>query len=714
MEDNKKSVVPEETLEKADALTEEAASAAAEAVRAAESAGAEAPEEAGAAAEDFSKDEIDAAIASSTEVKKESYIEEKDEEGVKKRTFDKNKFMKYFVYVYGILMTLFHIYARYIGYVPNFSFYALHWTMGMILVYTLYPMRRHSPKQRPSVIDMIFMAAAILVCIDICKDSTALAMRVSYNKLTTLDYIAAASLAIVSLEAARRAVGIGLPAVAVVFLLYAWKGNIIPGFLGSKGYPIKRILSIMISQEGVFGSSITTSADLLYMMITFGAFLHVSGAGKFFIRFAMSLTGHKRGGPAKVAVISSALFGSVSGSAVSNVIGTGTFTIPLMRKTGYKKEFAGAVEAVASTGGTIMPPVMGTGAFLMAEITGIPYADIIRFALIPALLYFISLFVSIDLEAQRLKLKGVPKEDLENFKAVLKSGWPLLLPLLVLIVTLGFLRWSVIRASAWAIMSCVVASWYNKETRMGPKQILEAMSLGAVRAVSIISSCSVAGIVISTIMLTGLGNKFTYIVTSIAGNSGFLALVLAAAACLVLGMGLPTVCAYLVTASVLTSGLVKLGFTIPAVNMFLFYFSCLSCITPPVCMASFAAANVANASPSKVGFNGVKLALIAFVVPFVFIYDNALMLEGGVLSCIRVALTSFIGVYFFAIAMYGWFGEKKVNPLLRLVTLAGGLLMIIPSTKTDFIGIACLVAFVLLHPPIREKLIGMGKRRGNA
>jgi TRAP transporter 4TM/12TM fusion protein len=591
------------------------------------------------------------------------------------------------------------------AYINPYVFHAMHWGFGISLLFVVYPARKNSSKNMPSIIDFAFIVATIYVVATVVINKDELLFRIMMQTTTNYDFLAGLLAAIICFEAARRSIGLSLPIIATVFFLYTWKGNIIPGYLGTRGFSLDRIFGFFLSDAGIFGTAMRTSSEYLYLMILFGAFLHISGAGEFFIRLAMSLTGHQRGGPAKVAVVASALFGTVSGSSVSNVIGTGSFTIPLMKRIGYKKHFAGAVEAVASTGGQIMPPVMGTGAFLMVELAGVPYRTVMLTAALPALLYYFSLFLSVDFEAQKNNLKGVPKEELEPVSQVLKNGIHLLLPLITLLYTLGIGRWTIKRAAIAAILSCIIISWGKKETRMGIKKILEAMHLGSIRSLTIVSVVGCAGIVISCILLTGLGNKFTFLVTQLAGNNELLALIFAAFCALILGMGLPTLASYMIVASVLTASLMQLGFENLPINMFLFYFACLSNITPPVAMASYAAANVANSEPNLVGWTAVKLGLIAFIIPFIFIYNKTLLLIGDWQSVVIAFITSIIGVYFFGIALNGWHKGGKISLLLRVISMIVSILLIIPGIKSDIVGLFFTIIFFALHKNLRKYIL---------
>ena len=629
--------------------------------------------------------------------------EDKDEEGTNLRVF-KNKYVKMALLIFSVGLALYHVYALLIKLANPLVFYSIHWGMGLFLVFLYYPIKKDMKSKNLPFYDAALILLVLVVVAYVLLQPDDLMYRAARNSSTTVDLVIGTIAMILSLEAARRTIGLGLPIVALVFVAYAFWGNHLPSLIACKGYSFKRVIGFIFSVEGIFGSPIKMSAQYVFLLIIFGAFLGVSGAGEFFMKFAMKLAGSSRGGPAKVAVISSGLFGSISGSAVANVVGTGVFTIPLMKKTGYKPHFAGAVEAVASTGGQIMPPVMGSGAFIMAELLGMNYTNIALGALIPALLYYLSLIVMVDLEAARTGLNGVDTSEIPKARVLLKEGWNLLLPLVVLIYFLVVARATVSRAAVWAIVAAIAGCALKKSSRMSFMQILQAIELGVTRSVSVIAAVACAGVAIGAIMLSGVGAKFTYVVVQLAQGNLFLTLLLSALAATVLGMGLPTVAAYIIAASLLAPSIIQLGIAPFAAHMFLLYYSILSQITPPVALAAYAAGNLAKANPNKVGFTAMRLGAIAFILPFIFVYGNALLLMGTVPEIILATITAVIGTFCLGIGLQGWFAGYRVNILGRILTLAAALLCIIPGWSTDLIGLGCLVAFIILHKGTREFL----------
>ena len=631
---------------------------------------------------------------------------DKDEDGGKLRTFQ-NKIFKGVLRYTAIALALYHIYALIFQLPIPLVLYSIHWGMGLTYAFVYYPSYKGNKKalrKTFGVIDAILAIATIAVVLYILRDPNALMYRVSKANANTLDLVFGTIAMILSLEAARRTIGLGLPIIALVFFAYAMWGNYLPGMIASKGYSFRRVISFIFSVEGIYGSPTASSAQYVFLLIIFGAFLGYSGTGEFFMKLAMKLAGHARGGPAKVAVISSGLFGSISGSAVANVMGTGVFTIPLMKKTGYKPHFAGAVEAVASTGGQIMPPVMGSGAFIMAELIGYKYSQIALGALLPAILYYLSILLMVDFEAAKSGLLGVDTSHMDAAKKILKQGWNLLVPLIILIVCLAFFQFTVARSATLAILATIIACALKKETRMNFKTILDGFETGVLRSVSVICAVASAGVAIGCIMLTGVGAKFAFAVLTLAHNNLFLTLLMSGLAATILGMGLPTVAAYIISASLLASSLVQLGIPIFAAHMFLLYYSILSQITPPVALAAYAAGNIADANPNKVGFTAMRLGVIAFIIPFFFVYGPALLMIGTPLEIIEASITSLIGCFFLAVGLEGWLVEK-INIPCRIPALGAAFCCIAAGLVTDLIGLGLIVAFLLLHKGTRHKLL---------
>lgn len=631
--------------------------------------------------------------------KKEKTVDdlEIEEGGSKKREL--TGFSKKYVYVLGIIAVLFHFYVLVIHPISYWRLYLMHILFGMLLVYAIYKPGKKFKDTVPWY-DVLLMLAGIGTVIYCITAERGMAYRMGSNP-TTADLIAISIILLLLLEGTRRIYGMILPTVAIVFLLYCRFGQYFSGGLGHSGYSFKKTISYMLGYEAVFGSPMNASATMVFLFMVFGAFLTFSGAGPFFIDLAMSLAGSKRGGPAKVAVISSALFGTVSGNSVANVASTGAFTIPLMKSVGYKSEFAAAVEATASSGGQIMPPILGSAAFIMAELIGAPYSEIMLASIIPALLYFFTVFLMVDIEAAKNNLTGVAKEELPKRKYVLQNLY-MLLPLVVLTIVMTVLNQSAIRAASWGILSCIIV-YIIKNRKFSLKEILDAMADGAKGACGMICACGTAGIVVGVLNLTGAGIKFASFVVEIANGNLLVALLLTMLASLVLGMGLPTSASYIICAAVAAPALIDMGLTAIQAHMFVFYFACISAITPPVAMAAYAGATISGSKPMRVGFTACKLGICAFIVPFMFCYAPTLLWKGAAGDIIVTIITALIGATMLSYGLQRYAGcfSLPLGIIPSCILITSALLMIIPGTVTDLIGVAC--ACVILIPLFLKK-----------
>ena len=622
---------------------------------------------------------------------------ELEEGGSKKREL--TGFWKKYVYVLGIIAVLFHFYVLVIHPISYWRLYLMHILFGMLLVYAIYKPGKKFKDTVPWY-DVLLMLAGIGTVIYCITAERGMAYRMGSNP-TTADLIAISIILLLLLEGTRRIYGMILPTVAIVFLLYCHFGQYFSGGLGHSGYSWKKTISYMLGYEAVFGSPMNASATMVFLFMVFGAFLTFSGAGPFFIDLAMSLAGSKRGGPAKVAVISSALFGTVSGNSVANVVSTGAFTIPLMKSVGYKPKFAAAVEATASSGGQIMPPILGSAAFIMAELIGAPYSEIMLASIIPALLYFFTVFLMVDIEAAKNNLTGVAKEELPKRKYVLQNLY-MLLPLVVLTIVMTVLNQSAIRAASWGILSCIIV-YTIKNRKFSLKEILDAMADGAKSACGMICACGTAGIVVGVLNMTGAGIKFASFVVEVANGHLLVALILTMIASLILGMGLPTSASYIICAAVAAPALIDMGLTAIQAHMFVFYFACISAITPPVAMAAYAGATISGSKPMEVGFTACKLGICAFIVPFMFCYAPTLLWKGAAGDIIVTIITALIGATMLSYGLQRYAGcfSLPLGIIPACILIASALLMIIPGTVTDLIGIAG--ACVVLIPLFMKK-----------
>jgi TRAP transporter 4TM/12TM fusion protein len=451
-----------------------------------------------------------------------------------------------------------------------------------------------------------------------------------------------------------------------------------------------------LTTEGIFGVPLGVSASYIYLFIFLTAMLEKSGMGQFLLDLAMALMGRYTGGPAKTAVLASGLMGTLSGSAVANVAGTGTFTIPLMKANGYKPHFAGAVEACASSGGQLMPPIMGAAAFIIAEFLGIPYIAVVIAALAPALLYYLGVMMGVHFEAARLGLVGLPKERLPQLKAVLKEGWPLLLPLIVLVYFLGVLQYTPVRSAFYAIVVMFVVSYFKRSTYITPARLVEGIRAAGRNILTVALACAAAGLVIGSINLTGLGLKLSAFIIELSGGNLLLALVLTMIISLVMGMGLPTTAAYIVVGTMAAPALIKMGLPDIAAHLFVFYFAIISAITPPVALAAYAAAGIAKDDPMRIGFTALRLGLAAFIVPFMFAYSPRLVAIGTPAEILWSVFTACVGVVALAAGVIGYC-VKPASVFERVLFGAGAILLIHGGLLTDALGFILVAAALAMQ-----------------
>ncbi len=604
------------------------------------------------------------------------------------------------VSIIAILFSVFQLYTAIMGVLPAQLQRSIHLTFAFVLAFLLYPLSQKMDKRKIHWFDLCLTGLGLFVGLYITFNYKSLIFRAGSQN--TFDIIVACIAVLLVLEATRRVVGMPIVIIASTFLLYAKFGAYLPGFFNHRGYSLSRIVSHMYyTTEGILGLPLGVSSTFIFLFILFGAFLDKTGIGKFFIDFANSIAGSAVGGPAKVSVLSSALTGTISGSSVANTVGTGSFTIPLMKSLGYKPEFAGAVEAAASTGGQIMPPIMGAAAFLMAEFIGMPYMSIAKAAVIPALLYFTGIWIMVDLEARKTGLKGLRKEELPKFKKVMIERGYLFLPIFAIIYFL-MNGATPIKAALYGILISILAGAIRKETRLNTKMLLEALEQGARSALGVAIACAAAGIIVGTVTLTGLGLKMGNGLVALAGGNLMLTLFFTMISSLILGMGAPTTANYIITSTIAAPALIKLGIPTLAAHMFTFYFGIIADITPPVALAAFAGSAIAKGDPLKTGINASKLAIAAFIIPYMFVLNPALLLINTTTAqIIQIAITSVIGMFGVAIAMQGYI-FTKVNPLFRIMFLLGGLMLIDPGAATDIIGIA-VIAGGLFYQRIKVK-----------
>lgn len=608
--------------------------------------------------------------------------------------------------VVAITMSVFHIFVLGFHSIAPYYLFNIHISFAFILLFAGYIGWSTAKKSSINMIDWAIIGLVLIIGFYLFVNMREIIYRIGVSP-TRWDIILGAALILLVLEGTRRTSGVILPLLAVIFILYAHWGNYIPGILGHFGFNWEMIISFMMGMEGIYGVPVQASASICFLFLVFSAFLTKSGAGDTFIDFSIGLTGRTRGGPAKVSIVASSLFGTISGNSVANVLTTGAFTIPMMKKIGYTGRFAGAVEAVASTGGQIVPPVMGAAAFILASNLQIPYSRVMLAAVVPSLLYYLAVFCMVDLEAVKLGLKGLSKEETPSVRKILIQKWLHFIPILVIILFLTFMKTSTIRAALWGIVSVLVASLAFKSSNMltHPKMILESLAEGAKASISMVAACACAGIITGVLNLTGTGLKFAGAVMAVAHGSLPVALVLTMCVSLVLGMGLPTAAAYIVTAAIAAPALVNMGISPLAANMFCFYFACISAITPPVALAAYAGAQLAKANPIKVGITATKLGIVAFIVPYMFVYGEALLFNGALKEIILSMVTSIIGTVVLSIGLQGYtFTKHRVPTVARCAFICSAILLIISGWKTDLAGLLLLIIALVLTKIFGKRL----------
>jgi TRAP transporter 4TM/12TM fusion protein len=590
------------------------------------------------------------------------------------------------VFIGLLCFSLFQLYTAIFGQLTAQLQRSIHLGFALALIFLLFPARKKNlRKNKVAWYDILLALIAIGVGAYWPLMIDVLVMRV--GRVTELDFYVGLAAILLVLEATRRAVGLPIMIIAMMFLGYALYGPYMPGFLAHRGLDLERLVQTMFyTTEGIFGTPLGVSSTFIFLFLLFGAFLVKTGVGQYFNDLAVSLAGKRIGGPAKVAIFSSALQGTISGSSVANVVTSGSFTIPMMKKLGYKKEFAGAVEAAASTGGQLMPPIMGAAAFLMVEfIGGITYWEIAKAAAIPALLYFTGIWIMTHFEAKRLNLRGLSDEEMPNRKEVLKKIY-LLLPIITVIV-LMMSGMSVMRAALWSIVATIFVSALRKDTRIGFKDIINALVDGARTALGVAAATAAAGMIVGVVTKTGLGLKLANGLLDLAGGNILLTLVFTMFAALVLGMGSPTTANYVITSTIAAPAIILLGVPALSAHLFVFYFGIIADITPPVALAAFAAAGVSGGEPIKTGVNSAKLAIAAFIIPYIFVLSPELLgIDTTWYNLIWVVFTALAGMTAIGAGIIGqWL--RKLRWYERLIGLTGGLLLIYPEGISDMVGL---------------------------
>ncbi|WP_022932897.1 TRAP transporter permease [Treponema bryantii] len=634
---------------------------------------------------------------------------------------------QYITVIISIIFVLFQLYATLSGTVTAQILRATHLAFVQFLAFLLFPATKKMPRNTLPFYDVLLGLAGAGCWMYIVINFQNLVRRSGNN--TTLDVVIGIIGILILFESCRRIVGLPIMTIASVFVIYAFVGKYLPGFLHHRGYSLQRVVChLFYNTEGIMGTPIGACSTFIFLFILFGALLEKTGIGQFFIDVCNAIAGGASGGPAKVAVLSSALLGTVSGSSVSNTVGSGSFTIPMMKKLGYKAEFAGAVEASASTGGQLMPPIMGAAAFLMAESLGMPYITIVKAAVIPALLYFTGIFITVHLEAKKLGLKGLPREQLPRFLPLFLSKGYMILPLIVIIYFLCAGKTAVF-AALMGIVSClligiavsIVDLAKGRKPTFGSRDLIDVMCAAARNIISVAIACGMAGIIIGVVTLTGLGLKLGAGLVSLAGGKLFLTLVFTMLASIILGMGAPTTANYLITSTITAGAIIQLGVQPLAAHMFAFYFGIIADVTPPVALAAIAGAAIAKARPMKTAFNATKLAIGAFIIPYMFVYNSQmLMIDASIGRILFIIATALIGMFGISVALEGYgfnftgilHGSNKSKGLIitfdvieRVLFATAGLLCVIPETRSDIIGLSMMAVLIAYQIVVKRILL---------
>ena len=637
----------------------------------------------------------------------DDYMSKYDSESRYRRYSD---WKKYLIIVISVVFCLFQLYSILSGKITAQIVRATHLSFVMLLAYLLFPMKKDIPKDKLPWYDVILAVIGAASWAYISFNFEELIRRAGIY--TTTDVIIGIIGILLVFEACRRIVGLPILIISIVFIIYALFGAYAPGFLNHRGYSLQRLVShLFYNTEGIMGTPIGASATFIFLFIFFGALLDKTGIGQFFIDICNAIAGGFDGGPAKVAVLTSAMFGTVSGSSVSNTVGTGSFTIPMMKSLRYRPEFAGAVEASASTGGQLMPPIMGAASFLMAESFGIPYMQVAKAAIIPAILYFTGIFIMVHLEAKKTGLKGLSRDSLPKIGELLMKKGYLVIPLATIIyffvlgktaIYAGLM--GIIAAGLVAIVNSIVDIIMKREVSFGFKDLIDVFVNAARNIISVAVACAMAGVIIGVITLTGLGLKIGAGLISISGGIPLLLLFLTMVSSIILGMGVPTTANYLITSTIAASAIIGLGYEPLAAHMFVFYFGIIADVTPPVALAAMAGAAIAKSDPLKTGIEATKLSIGAFIIPYMFIFNpDILMINTTIADVIPILITSLIGMFGVSAGLEGYV-FRKCKAYERILFIIAGLLSIYPEFYSDIIGIAVIAILVIIQIATKNKM----------
>lgn len=610
----------------------------------------------------------------------------------RKNKWDISRIIMTIVSLLAIGLSIFHIYTAGFGTLSSWDQRSIHVLWGILLIFLLFPFRKG---EKFGIVDVFFILLTIVTAFYMMIDSEAIQARQGAPDFN--DTIFGTLLIILVLEATRRTNGLMMAGLGAFFLVYILFGQYFPGALGHNGIRYEKMIDQMFSGTlGIFGNPIYVSSTVLILFVIFGAFLMRSGGGQFFTNFSFATLGHRTGGPALSAVGSSALVGTITGNGAANAAITGSFTIPLMKKLGYSRRFAAAVEAVASQGGQVMPPIMGASVFIMAESTGIPYIKLALYALIPAVIYFLITAFIVYFHAKKLELAGIPKEELPDVKEILIKQSYLFIPIIV-IIGLMIVGFSPMKAGFYAIIITFILSWVRKNTRMGILDVLAALEKGAKGTLTVIAACATAGIIVGAVSLTGLGITFSRFIIDLAGNNLLLLLIFTAIASIILGMGMPTVSAYVILSVLGVPALMDLGVNVIAAHMFVFYFGVMSGLTPPVAITAYTTAAISGSEPQRTALLSMRIGIGGIFLPFIFVYNPELLLQGSnPWETALAVITAILSSYFFSAAIESYW----MNPLRfveRILLFVGAVLLVIPGLMTDLAGVVFAIVVYFMN-----------------
>lgn len=581
-------------------------------------------------------------------------------------------------------------------YIHSSEHYGISLGLILLLVFLIYPAKGAQAKDKMPWYDILFSIGALTSCGYHVLFPDLILDHYLHAVPTITEILLATILLIVLIEAVRRVIGTAMPILALVFVIYVFISGHLPGLLHAIPINLSRAVCVFyLGDSGIFGMIARVYSTIIFPFVIFSSFFQVSGASNFFINLALSLAGSFRGGPAKVAIVASAFFGTISGAPPANVATTGAVTIPLMKRLGFKPIFAGAVEAVASNGGAITPPVMAVVAFIMAEVLGVPYIKICVAALLPAILYFIALFMAVHMETVRMGVKGLPREELPSFWQTVKQGWQYLIPIVALVVSLTVLRQPAEVAALHAIIIIIIISMFRRESRIGPWRLIRGLDHAARTMLVVGPACGLIGVILGAMNASGIGVTMTGALVDIAGGNVTLLLVMAAVLSFIMGMGMGPIIIYVVLAALVAPSLVEMGVPKMPAHFFIFYWGLVSLITPPVCVSSFVAAGIAGSEPMATGWQATRLGIATFIIPFAFVYSPVLLLEGPLLKIILAAITGVIGALLLSVGTIGYL-FKSLNWFQRVAVMFSSLLLIYPGWQSDLLGLL-LALFALFH-----------------